>query len=257
MKPNFSRNAVIFHLIFAAFAALAYSFNVGLFRLINTDLGHWADIFFDAATQISDGYFWFFVFAFMLIWKPEKGLAGIKLIIVVSILIWAVKQMIQHPRPLTLLEDVRVVGEKLRFRSFPSGHTATIFGVAALARLWWGAAKALPLYALAVAGGLSRIYVGAHFPFDVVAGAYLGTVAAYIASSFKNGEAAAARFVAKRRITASIGVSAVTAAVAVNMMMDYSAAETSPLFYNLLFVAVLLAGMIAMGAAFIAGQRKE
>lgn len=251
MKPFSYRNAVIFHLFFAVIAGLAYSFNVRLFRLINTDLGPLADILFNTATQLCDGYFWFFVFAFMLIWKPERGLAGIRFILVVSILIWAVKQMVQHPRPLTLLEDVRVVGEKLRFRSFPSGHTATIFGVAALARMWMGGAKALPLYALAVIGGLSRIYVGAHFPLDVVCGAYLGTVAAFIASSFNNGEAAAARFVAKRRTAASIGVSAVTAAVAVNMMTDYSAASASPVFYNILFTAVLLAGVTAMGAAFI------
>ncbi|MBI5142990.1 MAG: phosphatase PAP2 family protein [Nitrospirae bacterium] len=256
MKPNLSRNALIFHLIFSVIAALAYSFNVRLFRFINTDFGPLADILFDTATQISDGYFWFYVFAFMLIWKPEKGLAGIKLILVLSILIWAAKQMIPHPRPLTLLEDVRVIGEKLRFRSFPSGHTATIFGVAALARLWWGA-KALPLYVLAALGGLSRIYVGAHFPFDVVAGAYLGTVAAYIPSAFKHGEAAAARFVAGRRKTASAIVSVVAAAVAVNMMADYSAASASPAFYNVLFAAVLLAGGIAMGTAFITGQKEE
>jgi hypothetical protein len=82
-----------------------------------------------------------------------------------------------------------------------------------------------------------------------VAGSYLGTVAAYISSAFNHGEAAAARFVARRRIAASIGVSAVTAAVAVNMMTDYSAASASPVFYNALFTAVLLAGGISMGVA--------
>lgn len=59
--------------------------------------------------------------------------------------------------------------------SFPSAHASTSFAAARLyARLGLPAA---PLYALAVGLSLSRLYLGVHYPSDVLVGAVLGTVA--------------------------------------------------------------------------------
>ena len=63
--------------------------------------------------------------------------------------------------------------------SFPSGHTATSFACATvLAALVPRAAPAL--YVLALAIGYSRIYVGVHWPLDVVGGALLGVATALL-----------------------------------------------------------------------------
>jgi len=61
--------------------------------------------------------------------------------------------------------------------SFPSGHAATSFAAATVLTLY------LPRWAplwilLAVAIGFSRVYVGVHYPLDVVGGAVLGVLVA-------------------------------------------------------------------------------
>jgi undecaprenyl-diphosphatase len=61
--------------------------------------------------------------------------------------------------------------------SFPSGHTTTAFACA-LVLAWFVKRRAvrIALYVLAAAIAFSRLYVGVHFPLDVLGGAVLGTL---------------------------------------------------------------------------------
>lgn len=102
-------------------------------------------------------------------------------IVLGTITVWLVvevlKLLTRRDRPFIALEGTRLVGWRERGGSFPSGHTTqTFFLVTLLAhRFQQDIAGTIALYAFAVLIGLTRIYVGAHYPRDVIAGALLGT----------------------------------------------------------------------------------
>jgi membrane-associated phospholipid phosphatase len=63
--------------------------------------------------------------------------------------------------------------------SFPSGHTATAFAGATMLSFFMPRA-APAFYVLAAAIAYSRLYVGVHFPLDVVGGAAIGIATALL-----------------------------------------------------------------------------
>jgi undecaprenyl-diphosphatase len=96
-----------------------------------------------------------------------------------TLLAQALKRVCRRRRPSSGIHGFTALADNPDAFSFPSGHTTVAFAAAiALAGQgpWLG-----PLYfGLAFAIGLSRVYLGAHYPLDVGVGALLGTLAGVV-----------------------------------------------------------------------------
>ncbi|MFQ5443640.1 MAG: phosphatase PAP2 family protein [Nitrospinales bacterium] len=91
---------------------------------------------------------------------------------------WILKPLFARPRPCVDLNHVISVVNCTRGYSFPSNHAINVFTVATLVSLHF---KNTYLLAFTLAGlvGLSRIYLGVHYPSDILGGAILGIMIGY------------------------------------------------------------------------------
>jgi membrane-associated phospholipid phosphatase len=156
------------------------------FRIVNPVHNDFLDGFFKTITYLGDGWVSIIVgLVLLLTGKKPLGsmvLAGFALSGLLSQLL---KSFVSMPRPRAIIPDSAyphfIADYTLNaWNSFPSGHTASVFSLTAL--LAWNSSIPPRKFTLAVAAiltGYSRIYLGQHFPDDVLSGALLGLFSAY------------------------------------------------------------------------------
>ncbi len=138
----------------------------------------WLDWTMLGFTQLGSGFAALAIGLILLL--TGNRLAAYELILGVLtlwIVVELVKALVRRSRPVIHVTQARIVGIPAVGRSFPSGHTSQAFFIAILlarhfhANTW----VVFFLYAIALAVGITRMYVGAHYPRDVLAGAILGS----------------------------------------------------------------------------------
>ncbi len=143
---------------------------------------------------ITDARFWIFpaIVASILFIRKEHNkalivllLAGITIAISDPVSSQIFKPLLHRPRPCH--PDYFINGAHLLFGfksslSFPSSHSTNIFALAFILTMFYPS-RWIWFFSFAILIGFSRIYVGVHYPGDVLGGALLGVIIALLVYS--------------------------------------------------------------------------
>ncbi|MCI8698331.1 MAG: phosphatase PAP2 family protein [Oscillospiraceae bacterium] len=139
------------------------------------------DPFMELYTQLGNtGMLFIALGVLMLFFKPTRraGLSALCAMLIGFIVVnLTIKPLVSRPRPWLAIENFVNLVPEHDPNSFPSGHTNAAFAFAlavcmSASKKWMKAAAV----AMAAVMGLSRLYVGVHFPSDVLAGAAIGSL---------------------------------------------------------------------------------
>lgn len=156
------------------------SLDVTLFFTINHGLQNpLFDVIMPFATHLEN---WLIPMALLVLWMAVKGGKRERILLLLLIPTIALsdqlsasimKPLIGRLRPCHTLEDVHLLVKCGKGKAFPSSHAANMAAVAMIftyhyRRYWRG------FVAFAGLIGFTRIYVGVHYPFDVLGGFVVG-----------------------------------------------------------------------------------
>lgn len=155
--------------------------DIYLFNIINGFVGKWR--WLDIAGVFFAKYFEYFLLAVLLVllvknfrkyWKMITG-ALVAAVFVRFVLVEIIRRVFFRPRPFVYNPVNLLISHSANEPSFPSGHASFYF---ALSTIIYGYNKGFGIlfYISSLIIVASRVFVGIHWPSDIIAGAILGIV---------------------------------------------------------------------------------
>ena len=143
---------------------------------------------------ISNKWYWAVPITGVLLYafaKDKRGgwlllFSGIFLIFLVDASATALKGQVLRPRPLQNPSLISMLVERPASSSFPSNHAANSFALATLLGIYYPRIAGI-FFAAATLVGFSRVYLGTHYPLDILAGALLGTLIGLLVAMITQG----------------------------------------------------------------------
>jgi undecaprenyl-diphosphatase len=167
----------ILSFIFLLFKTQALALDNSLFHMISGLSNPVLDFILIPATYFGSIILW--IFLILLLWTKKDKKLSIYLfyaLIVNSFLSLFLKWIFMRPRPLENFLRENFLVERDTGYSFPSGHAINASsGTAILSYFYKGKIRFL-FYGLAILTAISRVYIGVHYPLDVLFGSVIGLI---------------------------------------------------------------------------------
>lgn len=170
------------------------NFEISILLWIQENLRGVMDSFWVFITSLADkGWFWIVVGVALLLFKKTRTVG---VTVLISLLINHIltneilKDLVGRPRPYIASPEIITLIKQLSSYSFPSGHTSSSFAAALVLYRMMPKRVGIPAVILAAMIGFSRMYVGVHYPTDVLGGIVIGLIASvasyYLVQFVKN-----------------------------------------------------------------------
>lgn len=135
-------------------------------------------------THLGDaGWCWILLAVILLIVKKTRKIGLVTAVSLLSSYVvnnLILKKLVARVRPYEAVDGLQRIIEAQSDFSFPSGHSASSFAAAVVIFMLCPRKYGVPALVLAFLIALSRLYVGVHYPTDVLTGVISGTVIAVI-----------------------------------------------------------------------------
>lgn len=166
-----------------------YSIDLAIFYFFNHSISiPFLDKFFSIITNVNNWYITYLVLLVLVFVKGGKrGKIAVILVLVMIVVTdqlghKVIKEIFERVRPCNVLKDVIAPLGCNGTYSFPSNHALNNFAAATFFSRLYPKFKWI-LFVTASLVAISRVYLGLHYPSDIIAGAILGLAAGYIFAS--------------------------------------------------------------------------
>lgn len=157
-----------------------------LFHFANSAISNW--LFDRIMPFITNQNHWFLIYIFLpviLFWKGGKTGKIVAVLLIITVIIAdqtsssIIKPLVNRLRPCHTLVDINLLVPCGGGKSFPSSHAVNNFAEAVILSHFYSQYKWI-CYTIASMVAFSRVYVGVHYPSDIIGGAFIGIIIALI-----------------------------------------------------------------------------